>query len=231
MSGTPGDKTYAKRQRQPFETPPGERAFKIAAREPVTGSGSRGKATPRRGKGGSLSGGRGSGSAAHVEDNGGTEGKTIPIELEDDMLLGEIDSTYLKYHKVLLKRHPPTKYDNSVYIEHTNYDGAGYLVKKAREENPYVNPKMVAIDYRFWSVFHFKLYETVLNTKMKLIKMKWIDFTHLEAAEEPVKEDVLELVDKYRMRDIMSFKYDWNIEVLAQFHATFFHEDSRETIH
>jgi hypothetical protein len=25
---------------------------------------------------------------------------------EDDMLLGEIDSTYLKYHKVLLKRHP-----------------------------------------------------------------------------------------------------------------------------
>jgi hypothetical protein len=33
-------------------------------------------------------------------------GKTTPIELEDDMLLGEIDSTYLKYHKVLLKRHP-----------------------------------------------------------------------------------------------------------------------------
>jgi hypothetical protein len=33
------------------------------------------------------------------------------------------------------------------------------------------------------------------------------------------------------MRDIMSFKYDWNIEVLAQFHPTFFHEDSKETIH
>jgi hypothetical protein len=30
----------------------------------------------------------------------------MPIELEDDMLLGEIDSTYLKYHKVMLKRHP-----------------------------------------------------------------------------------------------------------------------------
>jgi hypothetical protein len=49
---------------------------------------------------------RGSGSATHVEDNGGMEGKTIPIELEDDMRLGKIDSTYLKYHKVLLKRHP-----------------------------------------------------------------------------------------------------------------------------
>jgi hypothetical protein len=149
MSGTPGDKTYAKRQRLPFETPAGERAFKIAAKEAMIGSGSRGKATPKKGKGGSLSGGRGSGSAAHVEDNGGAEWKTIPIEVEDDMLLGEIDSTYLKYHKVLLKRHPPTKYDNSVYIEHTNYDGAGFLVKKAKEENPYVNPKMAAIDYSF----------------------------------------------------------------------------------
>jgi hypothetical protein len=90
---------------------------------------------------------------------------------------------------------------------------------------------MASIDYMFWSVFHFKFYETVLNTKMKLIKMKWIDFTHLEAAEEPVKGDVLDLVDKYKMRDIMSFKYDWNIEVLAQFHATFFYEDNKETIH
>jgi hypothetical protein len=142
----------------------------------------------RRGKGGSLPGGRGSGSAAHVEDNGGTEGKAIPFELEDDMLLEEIDSTYLKYHKALLKRRPPTKYDNSVYIEHHTYDWVRSLVKKARKENPYVNPKMVAIDYRFWSVFHLKFYETVLNIKMKLIKMKWIDFTHLEAAEEVEKK-------------------------------------------
>jgi hypothetical protein len=51
MSATPGDKTYAKRQRQPFETPAGERAFKIAAREAAAGSGSRGKATPRKEKG------------------------------------------------------------------------------------------------------------------------------------------------------------------------------------
>jgi hypothetical protein len=30
----------------------------------------------------------------------------------------------------------------------------------------------------------------------------------LEAAEEVEKKDVLDLVDKYKMRDIMSFKYD-----------------------
>jgi hypothetical protein len=51
MSATPGDKTYAQRQRQPFETPAGERAFKIAAREAVVGSDNRGKATPEEEKG------------------------------------------------------------------------------------------------------------------------------------------------------------------------------------
>jgi hypothetical protein len=51
MFGTPADKTDAKRQRPPFETPAGERAFKLAAREVVGGSGSRGKATPGEEKG------------------------------------------------------------------------------------------------------------------------------------------------------------------------------------
>jgi hypothetical protein len=67
---------------------------------------------------------------------------------------------------------------------------------------------MAATDYRFWSVFHLNFYETVLNIKMKLIKMKWIDFTQLKAAEEPEKKDVFDLVDKYKLRDITSFKYD-----------------------
>jgi hypothetical protein len=37
MSGGSADKTYAKRQRQPFETAAEERAFKIAAREAISG--------------------------------------------------------------------------------------------------------------------------------------------------------------------------------------------------
>ena len=29
----------------------------------------------------------------------------------------------------------------------------------------------------------------------------------------------------------MGFQYDWNREILAQFHATFFHDVANETIH
>ena len=33
------------------------------------------------------------------------------------------------------------------------------------------------------------------------------------------------------MTDIMAFRYDWNIEVLAQFHATYFYKSNTDEIH
>jgi hypothetical protein len=47
------------------------------------------KSTPKRGRGSdSISGGRGSLTGQHVEDNGGREGKTIPIEVNTTVRLG-----------------------------------------------------------------------------------------------------------------------------------------------
>jgi len=36
---------------------------------------------------------------------------------------------------------------------------------------------------------------------------------------------------KHGLKDIMGFQYDWNREILAQFHATFFHDVANETFH
>jgi hypothetical protein len=60
----------------PFRDIEGEEAFNIAVRQIAPK-----KATPKRGRGaGSISGGRGSLTGQHVEDNGGQEGKTIPLK-------------------------------------------------------------------------------------------------------------------------------------------------------
>jgi hypothetical protein len=72
----------------PFEDLEGEEAFSIAVRHIAPK-----KATRKRGRGaGSISGGRGSLTGQHVDDNGGQEGKTIPIEVNTTVRLGEIDS-------------------------------------------------------------------------------------------------------------------------------------------
>jgi hypothetical protein len=72
----------------PFEDLEGEEAFNIAVRQIAPK-----KATPKRGRGaGNISGGRGSLTGQHVDNNGGQEGKTIPIEVNTTVRLGEIDS-------------------------------------------------------------------------------------------------------------------------------------------
>jgi hypothetical protein len=44
-------------------------------------------------------------------------------------------------------------------------------------------------------------------------------------------EEVLEVVDRFQMKDLMGFKYDWNAEIIAQFHATFFYDSYAYSIH
>jgi hypothetical protein len=44
-------------------------------------------------------------------------------------------------------------------------------------------------------------------------------------------EEVPEIVEKFQMKDLMGFKYDWNAEIIAQFHATFFYDSFTDHIH
>jgi hypothetical protein len=46
--------------------------------------------------------------------------------------------------------------------------------------------------------------------------MQWVDWQHFE---------------NFQMKDLMGFKYDWNAEIIAQFHATFFYDSYADSIH
>jgi hypothetical protein len=154
MSGEPSPRK--EKRAIPYVSPEGEKAFHMAARVVGSGKSSRGKATPRMVKGGgSISGSRGMNVVPQVVDNGGSEGKTIPVEVDCAIPMAQIDISYLVHHRSNPKKRPPTKYDNSFTFEHRNYEGLGNQVKMAREENPYASPKLATIDYIFWCVFHF----------------------------------------------------------------------------
>jgi hypothetical protein len=138
----------------PYEDIEGEEAFNIVVKQVAPK-----KATPKRGRGaGSISGGRGSLTRQHVEDNGGQEGKTITIVVNAPVRLGKIDSSYLVNYPLFPKKRPPTKYDNSLQLEYQSFEGTYVQVKLAREENPYTQPKHAGIDKRFWSLFHYSFY-------------------------------------------------------------------------
>jgi hypothetical protein len=223
-----GDSSRRRDKRSiPYEDIKGEEAFNIAVRQVAPK-----KATPKRGRGsGSISGGRGSLTEQHVEDNDDQEGKTISIEVNVPVSLGEIDSSYLVHYPLFPKKRPPTKYDSSLQLEYQSYEGTSVQVKLAREEYPYTQPKQAGIDKRFRSLFHYSFYSFVCLSKPRIRKMKWVDWQHFENFDKPEVEEVLEIVEKFQMKDLMGFKYDWNAEIIAQFHATFFYDSYADTIH
>jgi hypothetical protein len=73
-----GDSSRRRDKRSiPYEDIEGEEAFNIAIRQVAPK-----KATPKRGRGaGSISGGRGSLTGQHVEDNGGQEARPFLMKL------------------------------------------------------------------------------------------------------------------------------------------------------
>ena len=231
-----------KKEKRPFDDPTGEEAYNITSK--IVAGRDKGqiarKATPKRGRGtGSPSGrsgrgsgaGRGGSAVPHITDNGGTEGKTIPIFIGSPPRLGEIDDSYLVHYKKNPTKRAPTKYDPSVHLDFQNYDGLGTQVKRARQQNPYASPKFAAIDFRFWSVFHYNFYSSVILNKNKIIQMKWVDWDHIGRMSSPEAAEVLKLVKKHGMKDLMGFRHDWNKEVIGQFHATLYYDDEEDALH
>jgi hypothetical protein len=72
--------------------------------------------------------------------------------------------------------------------------------------------------------FHSNFDATAILTtrKGKICKMQYIDFDDLQAKEELEFNTAIRICNRFKLTTIMSFKHDWNVEILAQFHATFF---------
>ena len=61
--------------------------------------------------------------------------------------------------------------------------------------------------------------------------MHAIDWDHMANMELAVCDNVIEACEAFGLKEIMAFRYDWNIEIIAQFHASFYFSASNNTIH
>ncbi len=61
--------------------------------------------------------------------------------------------------------------------------------------------------------------------------MQAIDWDHMANMELAVCDSVIEACEAFGLKEIMAFRYNWNIEIIAQFHASFYFSNSDSTIH
>ncbi len=149
--------------------------------------------------------------------------KEIPVEF------GQHQVQYDTYPQM----QPPRQIPAYVPRLSRNYSQQSLSVTKERESNPFIFSKDEALEQRFWNQFHQDFYSSVcLRPKHPHIAtMEAIDWEHMANKESQVCDNVIEACEAFGLRDIMGFKYNWNVEIIAQFHSSFFYSVSDNTIH
>jgi hypothetical protein len=110
-----------------------------------------------------------------------------------------------------------------VFRAHTNptwrvkvsYKGKTESVRENRRILTRTQPRDV-YDYRFHSLFQQDFYESVIMTKNKPVtNSQWIDWTYMENKNDSIFDRVIAACQAKHLRDILTFKKDWNNKVIS----------------
>jgi hypothetical protein len=108
------------------------------------------------------------------------------------------------------------------------YRGKGTTkeVKRLRKIEPKSQQKG-ASDYRYHTQFQHDLYETVIMVRRRIVsEAQWVDWSNMAEQQDPIFNQLIARYESLHIKRIMGFHYDWNIEVIAQFYATLFFEET-----
>jgi hypothetical protein len=101
--------------------------------------------------------------------------------------------------------------------------GGSALLEDIRFQNPALRIRDARIDgNRFWTLHHVDFYNSViLPKKHQPILYQWyINWEGREAIGDPEMSQALRACERKKMKNIMTFQYDWNDEVIAHFYST-----------
>jgi hypothetical protein len=107
----------------------------------------------------------------------------------------------------------------------TDFTGSGgsALLQDIRFQNPTLRIRDARIDgNRFWTLQHVDFYNSVILPKrhQPILHQRYINWEGCEAIGDPEMSQALRACERKRMKNIMTFQYDWNDEVIAQFYST-----------
>jgi hypothetical protein len=125
------------------------------------------------------------------------------------------------------------------FAEHMirDYSRNSLAVREQREENVYLYLKGERLEVRFWCDFHRDFYQSVIrNPKLAtknmapIVPMGYIDWKYYEELNNTMFNSVIDKCKEVGLYDIMGFRYNWNKEILAQFHCSYYYNPHDNTI-
>jgi hypothetical protein len=78
-------------------------------------------------------------------------------------------------------------------------------------------------DPHFWSLFHLDWHRSIyLHKKKPVVETQWVNWDKMASRRHTIFNQIKATCDALELTKIMSFKYDWNKEIIYQFYATFY---------
>jgi hypothetical protein len=75
----------------------------------------------------------------------------------------------------------------------------------------------------FLSLFHLDWYRSIYLHKKKLVvETQWVNWAWMASGRHTIFNQIKATCYELELTKIMSFKYDWNKEIICQFYATFY---------
>jgi hypothetical protein len=107
-----------------------------------------------------------------------------------------------------------------------NYFKQTVALTNARKEDVYKYEKAENMERRFWCQLHQDFYFSVVMRKGKapIVPCKYVDWAYFEKLNDPFFNHAIAKCKEFGLYDIMGFRYDWNEEILAQFHSSLFYD-------
>jgi len=110
-------------------------------------------------------------------------------------------------------------------------------VKRMRQDNPFAWSKFEGVDDRFWSQFHNDYYSSVcMKTGIRglttpIIMHKASTLLSLQSHNHPEIDALIQRLEDWCILPLMTFKHDWNSEILCQFWATLYIDEEHKVLH
>jgi hypothetical protein len=99
-----------------------------------------------------------------------------------------------------------------------------------RDRPCYSSAKERGSDERFWTFFHQDWYHSILYNKSKpVVPTQWFHIDNMKSKRDMHFNRILEACEFHGITQLLSFRYNWNQEVITEFYSTLLF-DKRERI-
>jgi hypothetical protein len=117
----------------------------------------------------------------------------------------------------MLERHTPIEQSSHMAIRYSQKTKQSTINKN--HEAPVYQGSKQSHDPRFWSLFHSDWYRSIyLHKKTPVVETQWVNWDWMATRRHSIFNQIKATCDELDITKMMSFKYNWNKEIICQFY-------------